>query len=167
MNEFEIRKAQSSDIISINEITNFAITNSNYNLNTTSRTINDTISWFNSHQNNNYPVIVAVLNNYIVGWASLSRFRPFNGYNLTAEISIYVRNNYYRQGIGEKLLFILELEAKQRNFHSLVAVITSNNIPSICLHKKFGYSIKGRMEELAYKNNEFLDVVFMTKLLNK
>lgn len=167
MKDFEIRKAYDSDIIAINKITNFAITNSNFNLNTTARTIKDTTEWFNAHHNNNYPVIVAVNKDYVIGWASLSNFRPFNGYNQTAEVSVYVRDKYYRKGIGQALLQALETEAFQRGMHMMVAVITANNKPSIELHKKNGFNLNGIFKEMAFKNNEYLDVVFMSKILDK
>lgn len=166
MLNIEIRKAHENDIIEITEITNFAILNSNYNLNTTARTIQDITNWFLAHNNNNYPVIVALKNDYIVGWASLSKFRNFNGYNQTAEVSIYVRDKYYRMGIGKKLLTALESEASQRGFHVLTAVITANNIPSIELHKSHKFTVNGVFKEIAYKNNEYLDVVFMSKIIH-
>lgn len=165
MKNYEITKAKPVDIIAINEITNYAIINSDYNLNTQTKTIKDTSDWFNYHINNGYPIITANIDGYVVGWASLSKFRQFNGYNKTAEISVYVRDGYYRMGIGENMLKVLEEEARERGFHSLIAVITATNQPSINLHKKLNFEQSGTFKEIAFKNNKFLDVVFMSKIL--
>lgn len=163
----KIKKASRSDIIAINEITNYAIINSDFNLNSQAKTIRETSVWFDSHRNLNYPVIVACIDDYVVGWASLSRFRDFSGYNQTAEVSVYVRKKYCRMGIGKALLKALESEAAERGFHCMVSVITATNRPSLRLHEKTGFSLAGTFKEVAFKNNEYLDVVFMTKIINK
>lgn len=165
MNDITIRTARQDDIKKINEITNYSILNYSYNLNTHVMSLKDTIKWFENHINTNYPIIVAELDNIIVGWASLSKFREFSGYKTTAECSVYIKNEYKRKGIGFKLLSNLEKKAKKMNIHVLIAVITANNTASINLHKKAGFVTKGTLEQIAYKNEKFFDVKLMTKII--
>ncbi len=165
MNDITIRTARQDDIEKINEITNYSILNSSYNLNTHTMSLRDTIQWFENHIKTKYPIIVAESNNIIVGWASLSKFREFSGYKTTAECSVYVKNEFKRKGIGFKLLSNLEEKAEKMNIHVLVAVITYNNTASITLHKKAGFVTKGILEQIAYKNGKFFDVKIMTKII--
>lgn len=163
-----IQSAQNSHLEQIKDIMNYSILNSNFNFNFQPKTIHDIELWYSEHQEKNLPIIVCLDNNnpqIVLGWASLSTFRDFQAYNTTSEISVYVRQDYQQKGIGKKLMLALEEEAKTCGLHSIVSVITGGNIPSINLHEKLGYSIKGTFEEIGYKNNTFLDVVFMYKLI--
>lgn len=160
-----IRESTNEDIKHINEITNFCIENTTYNLNTKTKTLEETTIWFNSHNKSNYPIFSAIYNNNLIGWASLSRFRDLSGYNKTVEVSVYVNNNFYKKGIGKILLETLERKAVKIGYHVLISIVTLKNEPSIFLHRKCGFEIKGTMKEIAFKNNEYLDVVFMTKIL--
>lgn len=161
-----IQKANKIHLEEIREITNYSILNSNYNFNFEPKTIKDIEDWYNEHEEKNLPIIVCLDNNNVLGWASLSTFRSFQAYNTTSEVSVYVKEEYKQKGIGKKLMLAIEKEGKKCNLHSIVSVITGGNQASINLHKKMGYNIKGTFEEIGYKNDQFLDVIFMYKIIN-
>nr|WP_317358952.1 N-acetyltransferase family protein [uncultured Tyzzerella sp.] len=161
----KIENAKEIHLKEINEITNYSIINTNYNLNFEPKTLEDTKKWYNEHKEKNFPIIVCLLDEQVVGWASLSTFRDYRGYDKTVEVSLYVKNEYKRKGIGSLLLQKIEQEGKNRNFHAIVSAITGGNEASINLHKKFGYSIKCTFEQIGYKNDTFLDVLFLYKIL--
>ncbi|WP_250277447.1 GNAT family N-acetyltransferase [[Clostridium] colinum] len=160
-----IQKADEKHLKEINEITNYFIINTNFNFNFEPKTLEDTKKWYNEHIENNLPIIVCLIGQKVVGWASLSKFRDYRGYDKTVEVSLYVKNEYKKMGIGSLLLEKIEYEARERGFHSIVSAITGGNEASINLHKKFGYDIKGIFEQIGYKNNTFLDVIFLYKIL--
>ncbi|WP_317367579.1 N-acetyltransferase family protein [uncultured Tyzzerella sp.] len=160
-----IKNAEKNHLQQINEITNYSIINTNFNFNFEPKTLEDTKKWYYEHIEKNFPIIVCLMDNKVVGWASLSTFRDYRGYDKTVEVSVYVRNNYKRMGIGSLLLQKIEDEAKNRNFHAIVSVITGGNDASINLHKKFGYEVKCTFEQIGYKNNLYLDVIFLYKIL--
>ncbi len=160
-----IKNAEKNHLEQINEITNYSIINTNFNFNFEPKTLEDTKKWYYEHIEKNFPIIVCLMDNKVVGWASLSTFRDYRGYDKTVEVSVYVRNNYKRMGIGSLLLQKIEDEAKNRNFHAIVSVITGGNDASINLHKKFGYEVKCTFEQIGYKNNLYLDVIFLYKIL--
>ena len=164
MQNLIIRNADKNDVPAINEILNNTILNTNYNLNESVRDINDAYAWLNEHIKDNYPIIIAHYNNEVVGWASLSYFRKFSGYRTTAEVSVYIKDGYKNKGIGTALL--TKLEDLAVNYHMLIAVITDNNISSIALHTKCGFVKQCTLKEVALKNGEYLDVTFMTKIIN-
>lgn len=161
----KIEKANENHLKEINEITNYFIKNTNFNFNFQEKSLQDTKNWYREHLEKNFPIIVCILDNNVLGWASLFTFRNYRGYDKTVEVSLYVKNEYKRMGIGSLLLQKIEEEAINRKFHSIVSVVTAGNDASINLHKKFGYEIVGIFKEIGYKNNTFLDVMFLYKIL--
>ena len=160
-----IKQATEEHLKDINEITNYSILNTNFNFNFEAKTLEDTKKWYYEHLEKDFPIIVCLSNNQVVGWASLSTFREYRGYDKTVEVSLYVKNEHKRKGIGSLLLKSIEEEGKKRKYHAIVSAITGGNDASINLHKKFGYNVKCVFEEIGFKNNEFLDVVFLYKIL--
>ena len=163
-NKIVIRQAVREDVPEINGILNYAIMNTNYNLNTTQRSEKDAFEWFDSHTKDNYPIIVAERGGHVIGWASLSRFREYSGYNTTAEVSIYVSVNHRHKGVGTTLLTTLMTMAKGR-YHCLVAVVTDNNWASLALHTRCGFIANTTFREIGFKNNTYIDITFMTKIV--
>lgn len=166
MFNIKIRKAQKTDIAEINSILNYAIMHTKYNLNTCQRSTEEAEKWYDSHMEENYPVLVAELDGEVVGWASLSHFRYISGYDTTAEVSVYVSHKYRHKGIGSMLVSSLEREAYGR-YHCLIAVVTDNNTASLSLHSHCGFTPISTLKEIAYKKGEYIDVTFMTKILDK
>ncbi len=160
-----IENAKESHLKEINEITNYSIINTNFNFNFEPKTLEDTKKWYNEHIEKDFPILVCLIDSQVVGWASLSTFRDYRGYDKTVEVSLYVKNEFKRKGIGSLLLKKIEDEAKKRDYHAIVSAITGGNEASINLHKKFGYEVKCTFEEIGFKNNTFLDVVFLYKII--
>ncbi len=165
MDNIIVRQAQKNDVPAINNILNYAIVNTNYNLKEQPLTIDDSNEWFDKHIGAGYPILVAELDGTVVGWASLSQFREYTGYNCTAEVSVYVAQGYGHRGIGTKLLN--ELEKYGQKFHTLIAVVTDSNVASLSLHSRCGFVPMCTFKELGKKNGEYVDITFMTKILNK
>jgi phosphinothricin acetyltransferase len=162
--DIKIRKALKSDVPMINEILNYSIKHTKYNLTLEPRSEEDAEKWYDSHMEENYPVLIAELNGEVVGWASLSHFRYITGYNTTAEVSVYVDQNHRHKGIGTLLISSLEREAYGK-YHCLIAVITNNNTASLSLHSRCGFVPISTFREIAYKHGEYIDVTFMSKIL--
>lgn len=160
-----IIKANKSHLKEITEITNYSIINTNFNFNIKPKTLNDTEVWFEEHLKNDLPIIVYLKDNKVLGWGCLSTFRNYPAYNKTVELSVYVHNDYYGMGIGTLLIKELENLAKQKNLHCIISAITCGNDASINLHKKLGFKVQGIFKEVGFKNNQFLDVIFLYKLI--
>lgn len=161
-----IRQATEEDIPQINEILNYIILNTVFNLNSSPRSYDEAKVWFYERVNKNYPVLVATKDDLVIGFACLYHFRFFSGYNSTAEISIYIDHNHQSQGVGAMLLTELEKCAIKLGLHCLMAVITEQNIPSQNLHTKRGFVKNGMIKEVAFKNGNYINVIFMSKLIN-
>ena len=101
----------------------------------------------------------------VVGFASLSPFRPRPAYATTVEDSVYVRRERRGQGIGELLLRNLLVLATDNGFHSVMARIVGGHDTSIALHEKCGFAQVGCEREVGRKFGKWLDVVLMQKML--
>jgi len=162
-----IRPTIKDDLPAIKDILNDIIANYDYYLSDRQKTFEDIEQWFDDHQNNDrYFILSAFSGEDFAGWISLSPFRSSNGYNITAELSVYVHPNFYRKGIASALMWEMEGIARQRGMlHCIMSVITANNISSIKLHEKHGFKQEGYFKEIGSKNGYYKDVVFMTKLI--
>jgi phosphinothricin acetyltransferase len=113
----------------------------------------------------NYPYLVAERDGVILGYAYASRFRKRQAYDWTAECSIYVRDGYHRHGIGRHLYDELERILRLQNVASIGACISYPNKSSIKFHSSQDFERVARFNRSAYKLGQWVDVVWMQKLL--
>jgi len=159
-----IRKATLKDLSGITSIYNEAILNTVATFDIKPKTPLEMKKWFKSHGLKN-PLLVAKIDNKIVGWAALSKWSDRCAYSDTAEISLYVKEEYQRKGIGKQLMKTILEEGKKSGLHTVIARITEGNEVSINLHKSFGFSYIGVMKECGLKFGKRLDVHLMQKIL--
>ena len=119
--------------------------------------------WFNEHTEKN-PILVAECNQQIKGWAALSQWSDRCAYSDTAEISLYVKSNHQKQGIGTKLIEEILKQGKRVGLHTIIARITEGNQESIQMHEKQGFQQIGIMKEVGWKFNKRLDVYLLQKI---
>src|ERR1035437_3085449 len=67
--------------------------------------LEDRTAWFVAHTAESHPVLVAEINNEIVGWCSISAYRQGRmALRFTAEISYYISTAFHRKGVATSLL---------------------------------------------------------------
>ena len=113
------------------------------------------------------PYLVALSKNKVVGLAYLNRFREKSGYRFAFENTIYVHNKYARKGIGYKLLReLLYISKNNKKIKLIVAVIGSiDSKGSLKLHEKLGFRKTGVLKKIGFKNNKWIDSIFLQKNL--
>ena len=129
--------------------------------------IDDITAWFNSRKANNYPVLVAVSGDEVLGYSTYAQFRDKSGYRHTMEHSVYVAPHAQGRGVGKLLFVELEKTARQNQVHVLVGGIDSANLTSIEFHRHLGFEEVGRMPQVGIKNGRWLDLVFVQKILHQ
>lgn len=162
----QIRLAELSDLKQVQDIYNHAILNLTATFEEIPKSYAEYKEWFTFHQNAKYPLIVAVQDSQVLGWASISSFNPRSAYRFTGETSVYIKEDFCGQGIGSNLLQFLLSLAQEQNYHTLIALIAGNNQTSINLHHKFGFEIAGNCKEVGYKFGNWLDLTIMQKQLH-
>lgn len=164
MSDYTVREATTADQRAILEIYNDAVLNSTATFDLEPRTWEEQQRWSEEHRPP-YQVLVATVGDAVVGWGSLSPFRPKPGYRLTTQDSIYVREDFRGRGIGAALLDRLIAAARQGGFHSIMALVDGGNTVSVRLHERFGFRHVGTFPEVGFKFGRWLDVVHMQKML--
>ena len=158
-----VRQAMVTDLGAINDIYNFYIENTVITFDEEPWPISQREQWFSGLHKSNHRILVATLQDKVVGFAYTAPFRPKTAYQRSAEVTIYT-NQEAIKGTGSALYENLLAEAEQ-TFHRLYAVITLPNDQSIALHKKFGFAEVGMLDESGFKFGQYHSVAILEKRL--
>lgn len=164
--DLAIREALIADLQAINEIYNHYVLTCTCTYQEEPETIAHRQAWFDGHDER-YPVIVAEAGGEVVGWGALTRFHSRAAYRFTVEDSIYVRQDMQGFGVGGAILAELIKRAGALGYRSIIASIDAEQAPSIALHTKHGFTTVGRLKEVGYKFDRWLDVVYLQKTVGK
>jgi phosphinothricin acetyltransferase len=145
-----IRTAQRKDLEAIVEIYNQAITAGQKTADMTPVTVEDRIDWFEGHTPDKYPILVAEDDGRIVGYLTISAYRPGRmALRYTAEVSYFIHNEYHRRGIASNLLQHAIDMCPSLQIKTLFAILIDSNEASIRLLDKFGFEKWGYMPRVA------------------
>ena len=75
----------------------------------------------------------------MIGWLDFKKFLPRCAYRGTAEISVYVDENFRRSGVGQRLLEQAIASAPSLGITALVGLIFGHNAPSLKLFERLGF----------------------------
>jgi len=114
-----------------------------------------------------WPFIVAEQREEVAGYAYATQFRDRAAYRFTCEDSIYVHPQRLGQGIGKALLAELLKRAAQCGFRVVIAVIGGAEPASVALHRNFGFVEAGRLKQVGFKFEQWLDSVYMQRELTR
>jgi phosphinothricin acetyltransferase len=164
MHELSLRLAVASDLPAINAIYNHYVIHSTCTYQTEPSTAEERSAWFNVH-GPQYPVTVVEEAGEVIGWGSLSRFHMRAAYRPTVENSVYIRHDRLARGIGRLVLQDLIRRAEAQGYHSMMAGISADQEPSVKLHARLGFVKVAHLREVGRKFEQWLDVVYMQKMI--
>lgn len=154
-----IRKAEMKDLKELSEIYNYEVLNGISTLDLHPKALEEWKKWFEAHNIDNHPLLVAETDHRIAGYASLSTYREKEAFQSTVELSVYVEASFRNRGVATELMrSIIDLAKQDENTHMIVSVITAGNQASEKLHKKFGFTYCGSLHEVGYKMGEYRSV---------
>jgi L-amino acid N-acyltransferase len=159
-----IRLATIDDSEAIRQIYNVEVLGSTVTFDLVVRTPDEQLEWMTEHSGV-YPVVVAEIDREVVGFASLSPYRPRPAYSTSAEDSIYVAGDHRGGGIGKALLGEILVLARIHGFHAVMARIVGHHEASIALHRSMGFELVGVEREIGRKFSHWLDVALMQLLV--
>jgi phosphinothricin acetyltransferase len=165
MEKIELRPYKSEDTPAIVEIINYNILTSTALYDYIPRSLAQQLVIFEEKTSKNFPIVVACIDNKVVGFGYYSEFRFREAYRFTVEHSVYVSNDFQGKGIGKLLLTKLITLAKEQKLHTMIAVIDAENENSIAFHEQFGFTTVGIIKESGYKFDRWLHSVIMQLML--
>jgi L-amino acid N-acyltransferase YncA len=160
-----VRRAVESDVGEITRIYNDAILNTTATFDMEPKTLDDRLDWFRD-RTDDYPVIVATVEDKVAGWAEIKPFGTRGAYRYTVENAVYVDPEYQGKGIGSALLGELVEIASDKGFHVILALIVAGNECSVRLHAKLDFEQVGVMREVGRKFDRWLDLLVFEKTLS-
>ncbi len=113
-------------------------------------TLGEREGWFESHHASTHPIWVATAGPHVLGWASLSPYRPGRGaVKHTAEVSYYVHQAHRRQGVASALARHCLDACPRLGLSVLFAILLDNNTGSVALLERLGFERWGFMPDIA------------------
>jgi len=160
-----IRRAGPADVPAITDIYNEAILTTTATFDTEPKSMAERMEWLRAHDER-HPILVAVVDGKVAGWASLSSWSDRCAYADTAETSFYVHSTHRGRGIGRKLKDAIIEEARRLRFHTLIARVAEGSHESIHLNESAGFVHVGTLKEVGRKFGRLLGVHIMQKMLD-
>ena len=145
MNDLTIRIAHINDLEYIQELNNelFKLEKENYDPTLVSNwpLTEEGKKYFEDLINNHY-VVVAILNNEIVGYlaGTINEKGSYEDVQYGEINNMFINDNYRGYGIGKKLINSFKDYCKERNINNLIVTASSKNINAINFYKNNGFN---------------------------
>ena len=159
----QVRPAELTDATEIANIYNAEVLGSIATFDLVPRSLEDQLHWL-QERSGAFACVVAEDDRQVIGWASLSPYRPKPAYSTSVENSIYVDRDHHGEGVGNALLEQLMTIADDHGFHSVFARIIDGQPASVELHRKHGFVEIGIEREVGRKFGRWHDVLLMQRL---
>lgn len=155
------RLARHEDLTQIVAIYNATIPSRMVTADTEPVSVDSRIAWFEEHVPSKRPLWVIEVDGKVAAWLSFSNFYGRPAYNKTAELSIYVHENYRKQGLGTYLLTQAITAAPQYDIDTLLGFIFGHNQASLALFSRFGFTRWGELPRVAALDGIERDLVIV------
>src|SRR5258708_34922659 len=148
------------------DILNEAIANSTALYDYRPRAPESMVGWFKAKDTGGFPVIGALEDEKLMGFASYGTFRAWPAYKYSVEHSLYVHRDHRGKGVGAALLTRLIAAARERQVHTMIGGIDAAHSASISLPEKLGFVHAGTIRHAGFKFGRWLDLAFYQLLLD-
>jgi phosphinothricin acetyltransferase len=159
----KIRDATKSDLPTIVEIYNASIPSRLATADLEPIAVESRKRWFEEHSPTSRPIWVMEVEKTIAGWLSFQSFYGRPAYHKTAELSIYVSQQYHRQGIGEQLLKHAIAQSPHLGLNTLLGFIFAHNQPSLQLFAKYQFQQWGYLPKIGELDGIERDLIIVGK----
>jgi L-amino acid N-acyltransferase len=163
----EIRDATAADCSSMLAIYNEIVSTSTAIFSDVPRSEEQQHYWLEDRLSHDLPVLVASDENGLLGFASYGPFRAWPGYRHTVENSVYIATQARKRGVGTLLLRALVERATEAQLHTIIAGIDGENLASMRLHEKLGFTRVAHLKQVGRKFDRWLDLTFYQRVLSE
>jgi phosphinothricin acetyltransferase len=159
-----VRIASLSDLPSIVRIYNEAVQDSYAIPDQEETSVKERIPSFYAH-GAKYPMLIAENDRDVVAWSCISPYSELAAFHKSVENMLFVSRSSRGQGIGSFLLSQIVNSANQLGYHRMIAKIFAHNFASLAVHRKLGFIEMAYLEEIAFINGTYRDMVFLVRKL--
>jgi phosphinothricin acetyltransferase len=112
-----------------------------------------------------FPFLVVEATREVIGWAGLTSYSSRPCYSGIGECSIYVAPEARGQGVGTALTKALAADALRNGFHKLIGKLFTDNLASVRLVERCGFSTVGVHQRHGQLDGSWQDVLVVERLL--
>jgi len=166
MPSFVHRVARPEDLPVIVDIYNSTIASREVTADTEPVTVASRQQWFDDHEPGRRPLWVihdGDVSGPVIGWMSYSNFYGRPAYSGTAEVSIYIAEDWRGKKLGRYCLEQAIAHAPKIAVHTLLGFIFGHNAPSLGLFKKYGFETWANLPRVANLDGVERDLIIMGK----
>jgi L-amino acid N-acyltransferase YncA len=158
-----IRNAELCDLATIVEIYNSTIPGRMVTADIEPVTVESRESWFYEHYPSHRPLWVVEYQGQICAWLSFQSFYGRPAYNGTAEISIYIHQDFRGMKLGKYLLQKAIEDCPKLHIKNLLGFIFGHNEPSLKLFSNFGFEKWAHLPKVAQLDGIERDLIILGK----
>jgi L-amino acid N-acyltransferase YncA len=114
-----------------------------------------------------YPYLVCEHDGRIIGYTYGSTHRERTAYQWSAEVTVYVSEEFHRRGVARTLYNALFPMLRMQGYHSMYAGVLSTNIKSVEFHRAMGFEDIGLFKNIGYKLGEWHSNLWMQGFLRE
>jgi L-amino acid N-acyltransferase YncA len=160
---FTIRDAEITDLPIIVDIYNSTIAGRMVTADLEPVSVESRSQWFNEHSPSFRPLWVVESQGTICGWVSFQSFYGRPAYNGTAEISIYIHQEFRGKKLGKFLIQKAIDACPALEIKTLLGFIFGHNEPSIKLFNSFGFEKWAHLPNIAELDGIERDLLILGK----
>ncbi len=163
------RLARRDDLPVIVDIYNSTVASREVTADTEPVSVASREAWFNEHTPERRPLWTihdaadTADDPAVIGWMSYSNFYGRPAYSGTAELSIYIAEEWRGKGLGKYCLEQAIAFAPEIKVHTLLGFIFGHNVPSLALFRKFGFDTWATFPRVANLDGVERDLIILGK----
>jgi len=161
--DFLIRDAEYSDLPRIVEIYNSTIQSRMVTADIEPVSVESRKQWFDEHSPSQRPLWIVEYQGAICAWLSFQSFYGRPAYKATAEISIYIHEDYRGQKLGKYLIQRAIESCPRLQIKTLLGFIFGHNEPSLKLFSTFGFEKWAHLPNVAELDGIERDLLILGK----
>ncbi len=160
-----VRKAEPRDLNRLVEIYNHYVSETHVTFDTEPFAVGARTQWFTQFSDSGpYRLLVAEMDEELVGYASSTRYKSRPAYGTSVETTIYMDPEHLGKGFGRPLYEeLLQRLQKEKSVHRAYAGVALPNPGSVALHEGLGFVRVGSYHEVGFKFGKYWDVDWFEK----
>ena len=163
-----IRAATSSDMVDVARIYAPYVLSTTISFETDAPSVETMMARHHAIVSTGAPYLVAVLDERVVGYAYAGPYKTRAAYRFTVEHSVYLDASVTGRGLGRRLLEALIAACRDAGIKEMIATVAGDdNAPSIGLHTRCGFVPVGRLKNVGFKHDRWIDVTLMQLSLDE